>query len=253
MKQKFTPGFTIIEVSFFLAISGLMAVGLLAGMGATINSHRYRDSVASLQSQLQQEFSRVENIQNNRSGSESCNAAANISTTSSARGTTECVIIGRFVAVEGDKITSYPVIAHSTSTTNDSLDDTAYLKSHNIKIDQKYELDEGSRWGNTITYASDFGVQKGETRNVYFLIVRSPKSGSVYSFSSGADLRGDPSGLSSMIVNSPSGQNFGRSRQILCVRKEGVVSMSNLGVTIEANLSNPNGIQILSNDTEDKC
>ena len=112
MKQKFIPAFTIIEVSFFLAISGLMAVGLLAGMGATINSHRYRDSVASLQSQLQQEFSRVENIQNNRAGNESCNATASITSSSSERGTTDCVIVGRFIAIEGDKITSYPVIAH---------------------------------------------------------------------------------------------------------------------------------------------
>ena len=254
MKQKFAQGFTIIEVSFFLTISGLMAVGLLAGMGATINSHRYRDSVMSLQSQLQQEFSRVENIENDRSGNESCTASANISTIiSSYRGTTDCVIIGRYIAVEGDKITSYPVIARPTSSTNNSLDDIAYLKSHTIKIDQLYSLDEGRKWGNTITYSADFGTRKGDTRNVYFLMVRSPKSGSIYSFSSGTNLKNNSSGLSQMVIDTPAGENFGRSRQILCVKKEGAVSMSNLGVSLEANLANSNGIQVLSNDTEAKC
>ena len=253
MKQKFIPAFTIIEVSFFLAISGLMAVGLLAGMGATINSHRYRDSVASLQSQLQQEFSRVENIQNNRAGNESCNATASITSSSSERGTTDCVIVGRFIAINGDKITSYPVIAHSTSAVNESQDDITYLKNHIIKTDQTHNLDEGRKWGNYITYSSDFGNRKGDVRNVYFLILRSPKSGTIYSFSSGEDLRGSSSGLSSMILSSPSGENFARSRQVLCVRKEGIVSMSDLGVSLEANLSNSNGIQILSNDTEAKC
>ena len=254
MKQKFIPAFTIIEVSFFLAISGLMAVGLLAGMGATINSHRYRDSVASLQSQLQQEFSRVENIQYNRAGNESCNATASITSSSSERGTTDCVIVGRFIAINGDKITSYPVIAHSTSAVNESQDDITYLKNHIIKTDQTQTIDEGRKWGNFITYSADFGNKKGDVRNVYFLVVRSPKSGNIYSFSSGSDLRDDPNGLSQMIISTPSGENlFGRSRQILCVKKEGVVSMSNLGVSLEANLSNSNGIQILSNDTEEKC
>ena len=254
MKQKFIPAFTIIEVSLFLAISGLMAVGLLAGIGTAIGTHRYRDSVMSLQAQLQQEFSRVENMQNDRAGDESCNASADIVNVRSERGTSDCVVIGRFIAIEGDKIASYPVVARSTDATNESLSDIAYIKSHIIKVDQNHEQDEGRRWGNSIVYSSDFGSKKGDIRKVYFLVVRSPKSGSIYSFSSDTDLRNDSSGLSSMVIDSPSEEKFfGRTRQILCVKKEEAVSISSLGVSLEANLSNTNGIQLLSNDTEAKC
>lgn len=252
MKHKATAGFTIIEVSFFLAISGLMAVGLLASAGATINSHRYKDSVVSLQSQLQHEFSKVENIQNGRSGAESCNSNAKIVAGNSPRGTSNCVMLGRFVAIEGDKISSQPVVGVSTSATNDGLGDLAYLKSYTIRVDDSASavMTEGRKWGNSITYPSGFGsITKGTTRNIYFLIVRSPNSGIVYSFSSSSDLRSAASGLGAMIMQGASGNYFGRTKQVMCVKEEGVVMTSPLGVMIEANIANPNGIQVTSNDT----
>ena len=254
MKRNKELGFTIIEVSFFLAISGLMAVGLLASSGATINSHRYRDSVNSLQSQLQHEFTKAENVQNARSGSESCGSNAEVIDHSVApRGTSECVLLGRYVAIEGDKIGSYPVIARSTATTDDSLNDIDYLKSYVIKADTREgsRLDEGRKWGNSIAYSSGFPSNpRGTTRSVYLLIVRSPKSGLIYSFSSARNLGATGSNLAEMVMQSASGSDFGRTRQVLCVKQEVSTRLSPLGVAIEANITNPNGIQIISNDTE---
>lgn len=253
MKQKTNSGFTIIEVSFFLAISGLMAVGLLAGAGATINSHRYRDSVVSLQAQLQHEFTKVENIQNSRLGDEGCNATASVTTSGAPRGTTDCVILGRLIAIEVDKVTSYPVIARAGVSANEDQDDLVFLKNHIIKTDASpgSSYSETRKWGNTITYPSGFSSRiQGSDRKIYLLVVRSPKSGVIYSFSSSENLSTGDGDLSAMVVQEPVDAMFGRSRQVLCVKTEGLVRMSSLGVAIEADIANPNGILITGNDTE---
>ncbi|MEP6710564.1 MAG: prepilin-type N-terminal cleavage/methylation domain-containing protein, partial [Candidatus Saccharibacteria bacterium] len=54
------PGFTIIEVMLFLAISGALAVGILIGSNVAITSQRYRDSLNSLQSLLQQQYNQTD-------------------------------------------------------------------------------------------------------------------------------------------------------------------------------------------------
>lgn len=52
-------GFTIIEVSLFLAITGLLLIGLLGGTYASIASQRYNDSVRSFAEFLRQTFGEV--------------------------------------------------------------------------------------------------------------------------------------------------------------------------------------------------
>ena len=45
--NKLSGGFTIIEVMLFLAVSGVLAAGILATVGGTIGAQRYRDAVDS--------------------------------------------------------------------------------------------------------------------------------------------------------------------------------------------------------------
>lgn len=255
MTQKFNSGFTIIEVVFFLAISGLMAVGLLAGMGNTVNVHRYRDSAASLQSQLQHEFTYVENISNDRDNRRFCSASAGISTitsaTTSPRGTTDCMMLGKLVAVEGSKISSYPVIGYGTI--DEGKSDIVNLQNLTLRVDTEGKIQTGNKWGGEVVYPiSTPGGSRGESRNFYLLIVRSPKSGGIYAFSSSSNPN-TPAKLKAMVREDSAGNDYGRTRQILCIKKDGFVASSMLGVSLEANITNPNGIQILSNDTESKC
>jgi prepilin-type N-terminal cleavage/methylation domain-containing protein len=56
-------GFTIIEVMIFLAISGLLLVGVLIGTGTTIARQRYNDAVQSFAEFLRQQYSFVINPQ----------------------------------------------------------------------------------------------------------------------------------------------------------------------------------------------
>lgn len=52
-------GFTIIEVSLFLAITGVILLGLLGGTYASISTQRYNDSVRSFAEFLRQTFGEV--------------------------------------------------------------------------------------------------------------------------------------------------------------------------------------------------
>lgn len=52
-------GFTIIEVMLFLALSGFMLVGILAGTGSSIANQRYKDSVQDALDMIRDAFSFV--------------------------------------------------------------------------------------------------------------------------------------------------------------------------------------------------
>ena len=54
-------GFTIIEVVLVIAISGLMAAGIMIGVSSSINRQQYRDSVQSFAAFLRSEYSKVVN------------------------------------------------------------------------------------------------------------------------------------------------------------------------------------------------
>ena len=56
-------GFTIIEVSLFLAITALLFVGITVGTQNSINQQRYADSVNSFADFLRNVYSQVSNPQ----------------------------------------------------------------------------------------------------------------------------------------------------------------------------------------------
>lgn len=102
-----TSGFTIIEVVLFLAISGLMAIGLLAGTSMAIQRQQYRDAVQSFAGYLRDEYARVVSVEND--GTAKCGA--------SVRGQSECFIVGRLIkttGAAGRSYVSYPVYSNES-------------------------------------------------------------------------------------------------------------------------------------------
>ena len=61
--REHRAGFTIIEVMLFLAISGFLLVGILAGTGAGIARQRYNDSVQNVAQILREQYSAAINVQ----------------------------------------------------------------------------------------------------------------------------------------------------------------------------------------------
>ncbi|MCL1839633.1 prepilin-type N-terminal cleavage/methylation domain-containing protein [Candidatus Saccharibacteria bacterium] len=62
-RKKRVFGFTIIEVMIFLAISGVLIIGIIAGAGATVARYRYNDAVQDLAEFLRSQYSTVVNPQ----------------------------------------------------------------------------------------------------------------------------------------------------------------------------------------------
>lgn len=61
--RKKRSGFTIVEIMIFLAISGVLIVGVIAGSGVIVARHRYNDSVQNLAQTLRAQYSAVINTQ----------------------------------------------------------------------------------------------------------------------------------------------------------------------------------------------
>jgi type II secretory pathway pseudopilin PulG len=184
MKPFNNAGFTIIETMLFLGITGLLVVGVLAGAGTSINVQRYRDSVTSLQSILQQQYSDVMNVSND-SPINSCNAATNI-----ARGQSGCVVLGRYITTLNSRrlimknvIGVIPASEDATATLNDI---SVFLGSadgaqpgYNIQVidtnSQVYDVE----WGSSLV---DTAINKNVPLKFSMLILRSPVSGAVRTF-----------------------------------------------------------------------
>lgn len=57
------PGFTLVEVSLFLAISGMLLIGIIVGTQSSIAAQRFNDSVQNFVEFLRTVYSEVENPQ----------------------------------------------------------------------------------------------------------------------------------------------------------------------------------------------
>ncbi len=114
-KQK---GFTIIEVILFVAISGLLTSMLMVGVSMSINRQQYRDSVQSYAGFLRNEYSKVVNVENDRSKGV-CPIDGADGRLETARGQSDCVIVGRYIttvgplgSTDGNSYRAYPVYAY---------------------------------------------------------------------------------------------------------------------------------------------
>lgn len=162
MKQIKQSGFTIIEVVLFLAISGLLAVGLMVGTGVAIQRQQYRDSVQSYANFLRNQYGQVISVENREGVDRECPLRAG----TDPRGRSSCVIVGRYIAAtdaSGQKYSTYPIYA-----TEDGADNWVFGYD-NDKADGEYE----PSWGvNTLL------VDGSATRAPFSVVMsRHPETG----------------------------------------------------------------------------
>lgn len=141
MKCVKNTGFTIVETMLFLGITGLMVMSILAGAGRSINIQRYHDSINSLQSFLQQQYSDVTNTINNRNNDWKCDTAGVMNSPNPDnpnRGQSECVILGRLIRTpdiasspKGKQIDVYDVVGYMPAKSVWGLDEIQVFKPHN--------------------------------------------------------------------------------------------------------------------------
>jgi type II secretory pathway pseudopilin PulG len=253
MSSQFGRGFTIIETMLFLAISGLLIVSMVTITGATINIQRYRDATESFKGVIQDQYGELLSVRNDRDDTWSCTATAQTEEDGSViRGQSDCMLLGRYMTVEGSDISLYSVIGRQTGTAAGTdvqkLRDNYVLNVSTINVDEvKMEWDTQLAWPRQ---TNDGERQQTTPRAISMLFIRSPDSGQIYTFTS--DTVADtptPASLAAMIVG---GQTIpGQSSRTLCIDSNGLFVNSDQSVYLNAFATGPSSVESLSNDLMD--
>lgn len=190
---KLTPrGFTVVEVMMFLAISGMMVVGLLFAVSGGINRERYRDATNSFEDFLKEQYNLAGNVQNTRNPADS-----GLGGCGGERAASNCSVIGRYIVSDGQKLTSLPIIAKIDIRT--LLDDPSLSTYDEYQIYNKMNLvvpdtitemnrDYTLRWDTRLVGP---GIKAGTPNRFTIVLLRSPVSGTISTYvvdSTGASL-----------------------------------------------------------------
>jgi hypothetical protein len=238
MGTQRNTGFTVIETMLFLGVAGALTVGVLVGSGVAINQQRYRDSVNSVKSFIQQQYSETTSVVNGREGTEACANAVVVKPPDTvipqARGASECIILGRFLTItdNGKQLTASAVVGYRTVNAVEEAGDIEEIKK-NYKLGTS-DVGQDSidvPWGATIVKE-----KTTQPQTLSMLILRSPLSGSIMTYtheSSNADLTG--------MVNA-AGSSTARN---LCIdMSSGVIGGNRMAVQISPYATNQGAIQI---------
>lgn len=123
-QQQKQGGFTIIEVLMFLAISGLLLFGALAGISGSVNNARFNDTINTTTSYFQKQYNEVSSGRNARDATLGC-SNGNVNNGGSSVGSTKCVVLGRLLQFNiGTSIVSTRYIV-GVDTTNVAAGDSA--------------------------------------------------------------------------------------------------------------------------------
>ncbi len=238
MGIKRQDGFTIIEVMLFLGVTGLLAIGILVGSGIAIGQQRYRDSVNSLKSLIQEQYSQTANVVNSRDGQWTCSAAAGVTEETAGggqpRGTSDCVLLGRFLTINelGTKITISNIAGHRDSgalVANNDIDEL--LTNYQLGVSPIDQEEVEVSWGAQVV------KQKTTTpMPMSILVIRSPLSGAVMTFST--------EGVKTNIKEVIAATNLNQTRN-LCVNADaGTFMGKRMEVRITPYASSQGAIQI---------
>ena len=265
MGTHFKRGFTIIETRLVLAITGVLIAGLLIGVGSSISAQRYKDSVATFKSLLQDQYSQVTNVSNDRNANWTCDSAANPvqSNGGVAPGQSDCVLLGRYMSIVGGSITQAVVVGYQNSQAAGASDITTLKSNYTLGISTSSIETSDLEWGAQIAWPTSGTSAKTPTtpRSISMLILRSPDSGTSYTFTS--DVVNDISAVTTAILKAMMVEDTnaipGQSQRTLCINPNGVGVPEMLAVYIGQAADGPSSIEtrsysvIQQNGGDSKC
>lgn len=265
MGGKFSSGFTIIETTLFLAVSGVLVATMIAGVSVSLNAQRYKDATDSLKNLVQQQYADLSSVQNGRDNTWSCatNATqAQGGITATNRGQSNCIVVGKYMRIESSDIAVYTVLASQTSTSAQTSD-LAYMRNnyvYNVVANDVYETT--LEWGTEIAWPVEGSGSRSPVtpRSVGILFLRSPNSGRVYTFSdNNVPARDSITNATFAGLLSAANESTTRSGRVICVLSDGLMigNRNDSAVYVRANASNANAVEVITNDlsgsTGQKC
>jgi len=262
--RGYRQGFTILESVLFLAITGVLIVALLTGIGTSVNTQRYRDSVQSLKAYIQDQYTQITSTTNDHDSSWSCSSNAVVTQGQAgsglARGQSDCVIVGRYIVINQGAITTESVIANQTGTSTTGNDITLLKTNYALSLSAASQETSTLEWGETIAWpVSGTGSKApGTSRSIGILIIQSPDSGSTYTFT--ADSPPAPGSTSSadliamMVTGNNVSQGYGsttlrgQSPVTLCIAPQNLVTSAGMAVYFQPYATNATAVESRSND-----
>lgn len=273
MGYRASAGFTIIETILFLAVTGALIGGMMFATSMTLGTQRYSDATESFKSLLQQQYANITSVQNARENNLTCTSQAASADGNVLRGQSDCVIVGRYMIIDGGDVTIYPVLAYqlaTTATTDTSNDVEAFRSSYRLNLAKQNATETKLEWDAQISWATAGSAddQRGSNpakRAIGILFLRSPASGQVYTFTSNTvptesqlnDTESAPTFLSDMIVAGTTVP--GQKARTICLDSGGVTSVPNTSLYIAAFAAGQSGVEVRSNDVaeglgaEERC
>ena len=244
-------GFTLVEVAIFLGITGLLFLGVTAGVQASIYQQRRNDSIENFIEFLRGVYSGVENVQNDP-----------------IRGNSEKAVYGKLVTfgetvdLAGNTLSSgnqnriyvYTVVGNvvdtslSSGCTLSSLNNLAVNVVDNGNL-AKYAYEYIPKWGAVIEPACTGSTCDFERFKGALLIVRNPSSGAVQTFYTTAAISvNKTTGLAAGWI-----KDFQMQDADFCVNPTGDAGNRDLtDIRIVAGASNASGIERISDD-QSRC
>ncbi|HSE29004.1 MAG TPA: hypothetical protein VLA77_00260 [Candidatus Saccharimonadales bacterium] len=128
-------GYTIIEVTLFLAISGLLLLVAVLTTGGTIRNLRFTDSGNSLEAYVQKQYDNVLAGVNSRDNQQICNAGS-FSSGTQEPGTSNCFFMGKLILfTTGDyKLKTYNIVGTEPSNLDFSMSDEQLIAAYQPRI-----------------------------------------------------------------------------------------------------------------------
>lgn len=252
-------GFTIIETMLFLAVTGLLILGVLVGTSAALNNQRYRDAVESFKSLLQQQYADLGAVSNGRENVFACSVQSTglvVQNVGAANGQTpgqsDCTVAGKYLRIDKKTVWEYTVLAAadpSVSPATGSANDLDVL-SHNYfyAVASSEETSDTLEWNTNIAWPlSGGGAKAGHPdRALGVLFLRSPNSGAVYTFTSDtipADSTSINNGTLRGMISAGA-----RGQRTICIESGGLMAGGDMAVSIAQYASSSSAIEIRSND-----
>ncbi len=251
MGARNSSGFTIIETMLFLAVTGLLIMGALIGTGTALANQRYNDAVETFKGQIQAQYAELGSIKNSRDNTWTCGSDAKPVEGSESRGQSECTIVGRYMLINQSAITIYTVLARERAVAPDRSTDIATLRlNYNFNVIEMSE-DRTMEWGTEIARPTNEG---GATTpaSVGILFIRSPESGTIYTFTSN-NVPPSTDAISTatftnMMSEATNVANQGMGERSICVRSGGLIRGGDRSIYLSPRAASASAVEVRSNN-----
>jgi type II secretory pathway pseudopilin PulG len=251
MGNRGQAGFTILETTLFLALTGLLVLMIVIGTGASLNTQRYRDAVESFKSLVQAQYTSLATVQNDRGSTFRCDSSAVVTQGPGGenRGQSNCILVGKYMRIDDDELSVYTVLAQRIGSANYS--DIVSMQRNFAMNVMPGEIEEHTLdWGTKLAYAKSGIDEKPEPRSprqIGILFVRSPDSGQVYTLTSDTVPAKDEVKQATFTAILSAAN---RDARMLCLNSGGLLSTGDSGIYLSAFAASANAAEVRTNQSD---